>query len=146
MMDLQIFAGGHSVTVVAGENITAASASSTTDVAKDTEVTLTITPASGYEAQIQVISGGVTVNPETKKFTMGEADVVIAVTAKADNLYRVCEECVVNINGTRQVLHRNVKLRYSANGAIAEAVTEPVTISNAGHVEALLNAGLIEKI
>ena len=146
MLDLQIFAGGHSVTVVAGENITAASASETTDVQKDAEVTLTITPASGYEAQIQVVSGGVEVDPETLKFTMGEANVVIAVTAKSANLYRVTEECVVNVNGTRMPLHRNVKLMYSANGQISEAVTEPVTLTNAGHIEALLNAGLIEKI
>ena len=145
-LDLQLFAGGHSVTVQKGDNVTTATASSDTDVAKDAEVTLTIAVASGYKPVYQVISGGVEIDEATKKFTMGEKDVVIIVTAAPTNVYRVTEECVVNVNGARMELHRNVKLTYSANGAIKEAITDGTTISNASQVEALLKAGLIEAL
>lgn len=146
LLDLQMFAGGHSVTIQKGDNVTTATASSSSDVQKDAEVTLTIVVADGYKPEYQVIAGGVTLNPATKKFTMGEADVVIVVTAKATNVYRVTEECVVNINGNRKELHRNVKLTYSANGAIKEAITDGTTISDASQVEALIKAGLIEAL
>ena len=79
-LNLQIFAGGHTVTVHKDAHMTTASASSTSDVQKDAEVTLTLTPASGYEvAEIEVISGGVTITTEddTTGFVMGNEDVVL---------------------------------------------------------------------
>ena len=61
-MILDLFSGGHSVTVVKDEGITQASASSTTDVQKDAEVTLTVTPATNHAiGEYEVLAGGVTV-------------------------------------------------------------------------------------
>lgn len=145
-LDLQLFAGGHSVTVVKGDNVTTATASSDTDVAKDAEVTLTIAVADGYEPVYETLAGGVTVDPDTKKFTMGEADVVIAVKAKANNLYRVLETTKASVNGSGLNLVKNVIVRYGANGAIAEATSDGTAITGAGIIAALLEAGLIEKI
>ena len=145
-LNLQQFAGGHSVTVVKGDNVTTATASSDTDVAKDAEVTLTVAVASGYEPVYETIAGGVEVDPATKKFTMGEKDVVLAVKAKANNLYRVLETTMATINNTTVNLVKNVVIRYGKNGAIAEAGTEGTTITSAGVIAALLDAGLIEKI
>lgn len=145
-MDLQMFAGGHSVTVVTGSNVTSATASSSSDVAKDTEVTMTIVCANGYEPVCKVIDGGVTCDPATGKFTMGEANVKILVEAKSSTAYRVLETCMVDINGSRTKLVRNVVIHYAPNGAIRDAVTEPTTISDAGKIAALLEAGMIEKI
>lgn len=145
-LNLQQFAGGHSVTIVKGDNVTTATASSASDVQKDAEVTLTIAVASGYEPVYETISGGVEVDPATKKFVMGEADVVLAVKAKANNLYRVLETTTASINGVQVKLVKNVLVRYGANGAIAEANSEGTTITSAGAIAALLDAGLIEKI
>lgn len=145
-LNLQQFAGGHSVTIVKGDNVTTATASSDTDVAKDAEVTLTIAVGSGYEPVYETLAGGVTVDPATKKFTMGEADVVIAVKAKAGNLYRVLETTSASVNETKINLVKNVIIRYGANGAIAEAGSEGTAINNAAAIQSLLAAGLIEKI
>ena len=135
---------GHSVTVVKDSNITTASASSTTNVAAETEVTLTITPATGYEEVIEVLAGGATVT--NKKFSMPDDDVVIAVKGKKNNAYRVTEETMVNINDNPVKLHRNVIINYSANGAIRDTTLEEVTISDASQIAALLAGGLIEKV
>ena len=71
-MDLILFDTTYTVTVKKDANITTATASAASG-AKGTEITLTITPATGYEvAEYEVIEGGVTVNPTTKKFTIGE--------------------------------------------------------------------------
>ena len=135
---------GHSVTVVKDSHITTASASATANVAAETEVTLTITPATGYEEVIEVLSGNATV--ANKKFSMPDADVVIAVKSKKNNAYRVTEETMVSINDNPVKLHRNVIVHYSANGAIKDTTLEEVTISSADQIEALLKAGLIEKV
>ena len=52
IFDLQLFAGGHNVSVVADGGMSAASASSTSDVQKNTTVTLTLTPADTYELRM----------------------------------------------------------------------------------------------
>lgn len=145
-LNLQLFAGELTVTVYKGENITTATASPDSELEEGDKVELTIVAASGYRPVIQVISGGVTIDEEELTFEMGATDVVINVTAESDTLYRVTEECVANINGKRTALHRNVHLRYSANGAVAEATTEGTSITDAGTLEALLAAKLIEKI
>ena len=71
-----------SVTVTAGSNGTATSDKATAK--KGETVTLTITPSSGYELdEIEVVSGGVTVGSD-KKFVMGDEEVEIEVTFKAE--------------------------------------------------------------
>ena len=148
-MILNLFAGGHSVTVQKDANITSASASATTDVAKDAEVTLTVTPATNYEiAEYEVLAGGVTVDPSTKKFTMGEADVVIVVHSKLANNYMVTEETSVNVNGSYTALHKNTVVQVTPNG-----VPKGVTVEDGGTVIAdsdavgyLVDQGILVKI
>ena len=61
IMNLQLFAGGHSVTVLKDAHMTTASASSTSDVQAEATVTLTLTPATNYELDtVEVLAGGVT--------------------------------------------------------------------------------------
>ena len=71
----------YTVTVTAGENGTATAAP--VKGVTGTEVTLTITPASGYMVDtIAVTSGGVVV--ENNKFTIGTENVAIEVTFKVE--------------------------------------------------------------
>ena len=147
-MNLQLFAGGHSVTVYKDAHMTTASASSTSDVQKDATVTLTLTPASGYEvANVEVISGGVTIyQGDSITFTMGETNVVLYVTSKANNAYRVVEPCFCCVNQTVTKLNRNMKLVFGKNGAIIGVEGEDTTITlNADMVANLLASGVIVK-
>ena len=148
-LNLQLFAGGHSVTVVKDAHMTTASASSTSDVQKDATVTLTLTPASGYEvADVQVLSGGVTIHQDddTVSFTMGEADVVIVVTSQANNLYKVTESCNVWVNGTKTALNKNVDPVYAANGAICDVNCSPTAVTlNAEIIADLVAEGILVK-
>lgn len=148
-MILDLFAGGHSVTVVKDEGISAASASSSSDVAKDAEVTLTVTAETGYEIkEYEVLAGGVTVNPATKKFTMGESDVVIAVKSRATTSYLVTEETMVNVNDNPVRLHKNAKVVLTPNGVpkavIADGGAATVTMNDA--VQSLIDQGILVPI
>lgn len=149
VFNLQLFAGGHSVTVVKDDGVSAASASSTTDVQKNAEVTLTVTFASGYELdKYDVITGGVTVDPATKKFTMGEADVVIAVRSKGTGAYKVVENTVVNVNGTVTKLQRGLIIKYGVNGAIIGVDGDASDLSSlsADMLAALVDSGAVVKL
>ena len=146
-LNLQLFAGGHSVTVVADDGFSAASASSTSDVQKDAEVTLTLTLKTNYElADVEVLQGGVTVNLTTKKFVMGESNVVLAAKSKANNLYKVTENCTVWINGTKTDLTKNVTVVLTKNGAIADVTCSPTAITLNDAVQALIDQGVLIKI
>ena len=116
--------------------------------AKDTEVTLTITPASGYELdEIEVIAGGVTVNMTTKKFTIGEANVVLYAKSKANNKYKVVESVDVNINGSKTPLTRNMKIVTGATGAIIDVQSDGTAITLGSEIIAqLVKDGIIVKI
>ena len=81
-MNLHLFEGGHSVSVYADDGATAV-ADKTSDVAKDAEVTLTITLETGKKVdEIEVVAGGVEVDMDDYTFTMGEEDVVLFVKTK----------------------------------------------------------------
>ena len=148
-IDLQLFAGGHKVDVVKDAHMTTASASSTTDVAKDATVTLTLTPASGYEvADVQVLAGGVTVHQDnnTISFTMGEADVVIVVTSQRNNEYKVTENRDVYVNDSKTTLKRNLTEVLANNGAIVEVKCNPQVVTlDAGIVAELVKEGVLVK-
>lgn len=149
VFNLQLFAGGHSVTVVKDDGVSAASASSTTDVQKNAEVTLTVTFASGYELdKYDVITGGVTVDQATKKFTMGEEDVVIAVRSKGSGDYKVIENTLVNVNGTVTKLQRGLIIKYGVNGAIIGVDGEASDLSSlsADMLAALVDSGAVVKL
>lgn len=146
-LNLQYFTG-HSVTVYSDAGFSAASASPNSSVDKNTEVTLTLTLDTGYEIdEVECVSGGVTVNLTTKKFAMGEADVVLFAKSKANNKYKVTETTVVNINGTKTTLARNLKLVTSASGAIVDVETTGTAVTlDAGTVAELVKAGILVKI
>lgn len=148
-MILDLFAGGHSVTVVADAGMTTASASSTTDVAKNTEVTLTLTPDTGYEVKsVEVLAGGVTYNPSTKKFTMGEADVVIVVKSRALTSFLVTEEIMLAVNDTRVQLHKNAKVVLTPNGVPKEVIAEggATTVTMSAAVQSAIDQGILVPI
>lgn len=147
-LNLRMF-DGHSVTVYGDAGVTSISASATSNVAKDTEVTLTVTLETGYEVdEYEVVSGGVTVNPSTKKFTMGESDVVIVLKTKANNKYVVTEECMASVNGTKVVLHKNVKLNLTPNGVVKGVTVESggATVTLTDAIQELINQGILVKI
>lgn len=149
VFNLQLFAGGHSVTVVKDDGVSSASASSSSDVQKGAEVTLTVTFASGYELdKYDVITGGVTVDPATKKFTMGEEDVVIAVRSKGSGAYKVVENTVVNVNGTVTKLQRGLIIKYGVNGAIIGVDGDASDLSSlsADMLAALVDSGAVVKL
>ena len=146
---LQLFAGGHSVTVIKDAHMTTASASSTEDVQADATVTLTLTPATNYEvADVEVLAGGVTVHQDnsTISFTMGSSDVVISVTSQKNNEYKVFENKEVWVNGSRTELKRNQMLEIGKNGMVIGTSGTPTAISLAPEIiTALLNEGVIVK-
>ena len=151
IFDLQLFAGGHNVSVVADGGMSAASASSTSDVQKNTTVTLTLTPADTYELdEVKVLSGGVTLEVSAQgaySFKMGEADVTIVVTSKKNNIYKIVENCDVWVNGTKTRLQRNMTLEMGKNGAITGVTCSGTAITlNSEIVAELVKAGTIVKI
>lgn len=145
--DLQLFATSYTVTVYKDAGFSAFSASPASGE-KNTEVTLTITPATGYELdEIEVIGGGVEVNLATKKFKIGEANVVLYAKSKANNLFKVTEECRVNVNdGTWQTLHRNVTLQLTPAGGISGANCDGSALTVNAGIQALIDQGIIVKI
>ena len=146
----QMFAGGHSVTVTKDAHMTTASASSTSDVQKDATVTLTLTPASGYEvADVEVLAGGVEVHQDntTISFTMGEADVIINVKSQKNNEYRIAENCYVCVNGTvSKAIKKNIVEHKGANGQVLRVDCTPTALTiSADVIKSLEKAGVIEK-
>ena len=148
-LNLQFFAG-HSVTVYKDAGFSAASASPNSSVAAEADVTLSWTLASGKELdEIEIVSGGaIEIDMDTKKFEMPDADVVLNFKSKANNTYMVVENTVVNINGTKTTLNRNMKLKTGATGAIigVESDGSSVTIADTGIVARLVADGILVKM
>lgn len=147
-LNLQWFAGGHSVTLYKDAGVTTFTASADTDVQKNAEVTLTVVLETGYEVdEYEIIAGGVTVNASTKKFTMGEADVVIYLKTKANNKYIVVEDTDVNINGSATHLAKNIQLQTTANGGVKGVTVSGTAITfDAAVVAQLVADGVLVKI
>lgn len=148
-MILDLFAGGHSVTVYGDSGVTAVSASATSDVQAEAEVTLTVTLESGYEVDAyECVTGDVTVDPATKKFEMGSENVVLFVKTKANNKYLVTEECMASVNDAKVVLHKNAKVVLTPNGVPKEVVAESggasITVTPA--IQNLIDQGILVKI
>ena len=151
LMNLQLFAGGHSVTVVADGGMSAASASSTSDVQENATVTLTLTPADTYElASVEVLSGGVTLEVSAQgaySFKMGTANVVIVVKSKKDNIYKIVENCDVWVNGSKTHLQRNMTLEMGKNGAVTGVTCAGTAVTLSAEIVAnLVNEGRLVKM
>lgn len=84
--------GGHNITVAATTNGTASV--SQAKAPKDTEITITATPASGYEVDTISVkdASGADVTVTNQKFVMPDSDVVVTVTFKAIAVYTVIVE------------------------------------------------------
>ena len=148
-MILDLFAGGHSVTLYKDSHVTTFSASSTSDVQAEAEVTLTVVIADGYEVdEYEVISGGVTVNESTKKFTMGSENVVIYLKTKANNKYMVTEETMACVNDTKVTLHANTVYELTKNGVIkgVSAASGGASITSSAAVQQLIAEGVLVKL
>lgn len=147
-INLQLFTGS-TVTVYKDAHMTTASASPNSSVAKDATVTLTLTPATGYEVKdIIVIAGGVTVHQDntTISFACGETDVILYVTSQKNNEYKVVETCNVYVNGAKTQLVKNVKPVYSANGGLADVECTPTAVTlDAPIVADLVAEGILVK-
>ncbi len=146
-LNLQQFTG-YSLTIATTTGVASATAAKDTGLAKDEETVLTITYSSGYEdAGVEIISGGGSYNPTTKKYKSGEADGIIQVKAKKNNMYKITENCYVNVNGSATELIRNMTFTYGANGAITgiDCDGSEVTVS-ADVVKSLVAEGVLVKI
>jgi hypothetical protein len=136
----------YTVTIYKDSGISAATASADSGAA-ETEITLTITPATGKELEdIIVLAGGVTVNKTTKKFTIGTANVVLYVTSKANNLYKVTEECKVCVNDAWTILHKNVIVERTPAGGIKGVACDGTAITVNAGIQNLIDQGYLVKM
>ena len=151
-LNLQMFSGSYTLTTYKDAGYSAATPSSASSLGKDDEVTYTITMASGYEFdECEIISGGATYDPDTKKLTMGNASAVVNFKSKANNKYLVTENVYVNVNGSELSLKKNVVLQLAANGAIigAEAASGGQSITLATFqpaIDGLIASGVLVKL
>ena len=150
ILNLQQFAGGHSVTVHKDSHVTTATPSSDTDVQKNADVTLTLVFGTGYELdEIEVVAGGVTMelDDDTWGFKMGEADVVLNVKSKKNNLYIITENTPVWVNGSKTELKRNMIIQRGANGEITGVTVTPTALTiSADVISELVKAGVLVKV
>ena len=149
IMDLQLFAGSLTVTVKKDAHMTTASASPSSSLAAEDKVTLTLTPASGYEvAEVEVIAGGIThiYQGDTIWFEMGSSNVELYVKSKPNNKYRIVENAYVNLNGTETKLTRNMQYVYGPSGAIVDVDSTPTALTlSADLIANLIQSGVIVK-
>ena len=94
-------------------------------------MTYTITMASGKEfAECEIIAGGATYNPGTKKLKMGASNAVVFFKSKGSKTYKIVENCYCNVNGTATKLTRNMILQKGPNGAIIDVTCTGTDLSS----------------
>lgn len=148
---LQLFVDPtYSVTCQKDSGITTFSASPNSSVAKDADVALTITPASGYELdEIIVAAGGVTPVYDADdgwSFVMGEANVTLFAKSKKNNLYRVTETVPIWINDSKTVLTKNTEVVLTKQGGIAGVKATPVELTVNDAIQGLIDQGILVKV
>ena len=148
-MDLQRFSGSLTLTTYYDSGYSACSASASSSLAENDEVTYTITMGTGKEfAECEIISGGATYNPTTKKLKMGASNAVVYFKSKANKTYKLLENVYVNVNGSATTLKRNVLLVKGATGEVYDVQSSGTDLSSvsADVVAALVKAGIAVKI
>lgn len=116
------------------------------------EVDMTIALEEGAEIdQVKVIQGDAVVEKGDDEgeytITVGEADSVIHITTKPDNLYKVVENHTVIINAKKTVLTRNLMLRNGIAGSVVGVDCEGTQLEFPPEViDSLVKAGIIIKL
>lgn len=149
ILNLQMFSGTYTLTTYKDAGYSAATPSASTSLGKDDEVTYTLTFASGYEfAECEIISGGATYNPSTKKLTMGNANAVVYFKSKANNKYIVTEDVHIGLNNATLDLKKNTVLVVAANGAIYDVNNGGGTAISTctGAIDGLIASGVLIKL
>ena len=148
-LNLQMFSGSLTLTKYNDAGYSTCTASATTSLAEDDEVTMTLVYASGYEFdECEVIAGGCTYNPSTKKIKMGASNAVVYFKSKANNKYIVTENCHVGVNNATLELKKNTVLVKAANGAIIDVTNGGGTAISTctGALDGLIASGVLVKI
>ena len=148
-LNLQMFSGSLTLTKYNDAGYSTCTASASSSLAQDDEVTMTLVFASGYEFdECEVIAGGCTYNPSTKKIKMGASNAVVYFKSKANNKYIVTENCHVGVNNATLELKKNTVLVKAANGAIIDVTNGGGTAISTceGALDGLIAAGVIVKI
>ena len=152
ILNLRMFSGSLTLTTYYDAGYSACSASASSSLAKDDEVTYTITMASGYEYDdCEIIAGGATYNPSTKKLTMGASNAVVYFKSKADNKYLVTENVVLNVNNSRLSLKKNMVLDIGPSGVIIGVTPasggQSITLATyQAAIDGLIESGVLVKL
>ena len=149
-LNLQLFAGSLTLTTYSDSGYSACTASASSSLAQNDEVTYTITMASGYEYDdCEIIAGGATYNPTTKKLKMGASNAVVYFKSKANNKYIVTEDVHIGLNNAELNLKKNTVLVVAANGAIYDVTyaSGGTAISTCtGAIDGLIASGVLVKL
>lgn len=149
ILNLKMFSGTYTLTTYKDAGYSAATPSASTSLGKDDEVTYTLTFASGYEFDdCEIIAGGATYNPSTKKLTMGNANAVVYFKSKANNKYIVTEDTFVRVNNAELDLKKNTVLVKAANGVVYDVNNGGGTAITTctGAIDGLIEAGVLVKL
>lgn len=147
-MNLGWFDTTYTVTCHADAGFSAFSASPASG-AKDTTVTLTVTPASNKMLdEIEVVAGGVTIEESsgTYSFDIGTANVVLYAKSKSSKRYMVTENTFTCVNGSVVELTKNMMLEYNKNGAIVGVDCDGTEITLNDAIQNLIDAGVLVKM
>ena len=148
-LNLRMFSGSLTLTKYNDAGYSTCTASATTSLAEDDEVTMTLVYASGYEFdECEIIAGGCTYNPSTKKIKMGASNAVVYFKSKANNKYIVTEDCHVGVNNATLELKKNTVLVKAANGAIIDVTNGGGTAISTctGAIDGLITSGVLVKL
>ena len=149
-LNLQLFAGSLTLTTYSDSGYSACTASASSSLAQNDEVTYTITMASGYEYDdCEIIAGGATYNPTTKKLKIGASNAVVYFKSKANNKYIVTEDVHIGLNNAELNLKKNTVLVVAANGAIYDVTyaSGGTAISTCtGAIDGLIASGVLVKL
>jgi len=149
-LNLQYFDDpSYTVTCLADSGFSAFSASPASG-AKNTDVTLTVTLASGKELdEIEVCAGGVTVTETSGTYSLkiGEANITLYAKSKSNKRYKVVENRMVCVNGTKTQLTRNMTLVVGNSGAVVDVSCTGTDLNISADVIAeLVKEGVLVKM